>query len=192
MRRRRLKRAIDPLVCAVLRAIRERRGLDVLYQSMSRPKPLRRTIEPHALAHDGFRWHARSFDRERGEFRDFVLGRVLRAKVAGLAQSKPGEDADWTSFVPLVIAPHPGLTPAQARAIAIDYGLRAGRAGLKPAPANGTRPTATIQVRRALLFYALRRFGLDAAGAARPPSERHIVLVNRTEVSGAMRPREEA
>jgi len=134
------ERAIDPVVLrAVLRAIRERCALDVLYQSMSRPKPLRRTVEPHALAHDGFRWHARSFDREHGEFRDFVLGRVLRAKVAGQAQSKPNEDADWTSFVPLVIAPHPGLTPAQARAIAIDYGLRGGRAGLKPAPTKGAR-----------------------------------------------------
>jgi hypothetical protein len=76
-------------------------------------------IEPHALAHDGFRWQARSFVRaglkpaptggERGEFRDFVLGPVLRARVAGPAQSKPDEDADWTSFVALVIAPHPGV-----------------------------------------------------------------------------------
>jgi hypothetical protein len=43
------------------------------------------------------------------------------------------------TIVPPVIAPHPGLTPAQApaRAIAIDYGLRGGNgsrwvgAGLK-------------------------------------------------------------
>ena len=213
---------------AVLFAIRERRALDVLYQSMSRPKPLRRAIEPHALAHDGFRWHARSFVRaglkpaptggEGGEFRDFVLGRVLRARVAGPAQSKPDEDADWTSVVALVIAPHPGMTPAQARAIAMDYGLRGGRAGLKPAPtsgagvgggetprgafslgaglnpapANAARPTTTIRVRRALLFYALRRLGLAAAGDARPASEQHIVLVNRAEVSAAMSRREEA
>jgi predicted DNA-binding transcriptional regulator YafY len=74
---------------AVLRAICERRALEVLYQSMSRPKPLRRAIEPHALAHDGFRWHARSFDREHGEFRDFVLGRLLWAKVGGPAEAKP-------------------------------------------------------------------------------------------------------
>jgi hypothetical protein len=187
------ERAIDPLVLrTVLRAIRERRALDVHYQSMSRPKALRRIIEPHALAHDGFRWHARSFDRERSEFRDFVLGRVLRAKVAAPAQSKPAEDADWASFVPLVIAPHPGLTPAQARAIAIDYDIGVGRAGLKPASTNGARPTTTIRVRRALLFYALRRLGLDAAGDARPASEQHIVLVNRAEVSAAMGRQEEA
>jgi hypothetical protein len=59
------ERANDPLVLrAVLRAMRERRALDVLYQSMSRPSPMQRVIEPHALAHDGFRWHARAYDRE--------------------------------------------------------------------------------------------------------------------------------
>ena len=63
-----------------------------------------------------------------------------------------------------------------------------GRAGLKPAPTSGTRPATTTRVRRALLFYALRRLGLDA----RAPSEQHIVLVNRAEVSAAMGRREEA
>jgi hypothetical protein len=63
---------------------------------------------------------------------------------------------------------------------------------LKPAPASGALPTTTIRVRRALLFYALRRLGLDAAGDARPPSEQHIVLVNRAEVSAALGRREEA
>jgi hypothetical protein len=85
-----------------------------------------------------------------------------------------------------VIAPHPGLTPAQAQAITMDYGLRGGRAGLKPAPTGGVFPTTTVRVRRALLFYALRRLGLDAAGEARPASEQHIVLVNRAEVGAAL------
>jgi hypothetical protein len=71
----------------------------------------------------------------------------------------------------LVIAPHPGLTPAQARAIALDYGIRGG--------------SATIKVRRALLFYALRRLGLDVPPDTRPPHEQHIVLVNRAEVEHA-------
>src|SRR6266508_4035652 len=131
-------RAIDPFV---LRAVRERRALDALYQSMSRPSPMRRVIEPHALAHDGFRRHARSFDRETGQFRDFVLGRLSKPKVGDTAGSAPQDDAEWHSFVALVIAPHPALTPAQARAIAIDYGIRGG--------------STSLRVRRALLFYEL-------------------------------------
>jgi hypothetical protein len=166
------ERRIDAFVLrAVVRAMRESAGLDVLYQSMSRPEATRRVIEPHALAHDGFRWHARAFDRESGEFRDFVLGRLSKPKSAGSARSASASDKDWQTFVNLVIAPHPGLTAAQARAIAIDYGIRGG--------------SASLRVRRALLFYALRRLGLDVAADVRPANEQHIVLVNRAEVEAA-------
>jgi hypothetical protein len=126
------ERAIDAVALrAVLRAIRERRSLDVLYQSMSRPHPARRAIEPHALAHDGFRWHARAFDRETKAFRDFVLGRLSKPRPGEPAGSMPRDDVEWHSFVALTIAPHPDLTPAQARAIAIDYGIRGGSTSIK-------------------------------------------------------------
>jgi hypothetical protein len=170
------ERAVDAFVLrALLSAIRGGQALDVLYQSMSRPKPAPRTIEPHALAHDGFRWHARAYDRETKEFRDFVLGRLSKPKPAGAAQARPKDDRDWQQAVALVIAPHPGLTPAQARAIALDYGIRGG--------------SATLRVRRALLFYALKRLGLDVPAGTRPPHEQHIVLVNRDEI-GAVSARE--
>jgi hypothetical protein len=166
------ERRIDPLVLrAAVRAMREHAALDVLYQSMSRAEPTRRIIEPHALAHDGFRWHSRALDRESGEFRDFVLGRLSKPKAAGAAKCAPADDTDWYSFVELVIAPHPGLTATQSRAIAIDYGIRGG--------------SASLRVRRALLFYALRRLGLDVAADVRPASEQHIVLLNRAEVAAA-------
>ena len=172
------QRPIDPFVLRVVfRAIRERRAVDVAYQSMSRPQPVRRIIEPHALAHDGFRWHARAFDRESGEFRDFVLGRLSKPKAREAAGSTPRDDADWQNFVTLVIAPHPGLTPAQAQAIAFDYGIRGG--------------ASSIKVRRALLFYALRRLGLDIAPEARPPHEQHIVLLNRKDIETALAKRSE-
>jgi hypothetical protein len=157
-----------------LRAIRTRTALDVLYQSMSRPEPMRRIIEPHALVYDGFRWHARALDRKRGAFRDFVLGRVAKPSAAGPAGSNPEDDADWRASIDLVIAPHPRLTPAQAqaRAIAIDYGIHG----------RSTR----LKVRRALLFYALKRLGLDVAPDTRPPNEQHIVLVSRMDVDAVL------
>ncbi len=171
------ERKIDAVVLrAVLRAIRTHAALDVLYQSMSRPEPIHRTVEPHALAYDGFRWHARSFDRQSGEFRDFVLGRMTKPKAAGEAHASPDSDADWKTFIDVVIAPHPRLTPAQARAIAIDYGIR-GR-------------STVLKVRRALLFYALKRLGLDVAPETRPPNEQHIVLLNRGDVDTALAQRQ--
>jgi predicted DNA-binding transcriptional regulator YafY len=162
-------RPIDPLVLrALLAAIREHEAVSVRYQSMSRPEPTRRTIEPHALAHDGFRWHVRAFDRESGAFRDFVVGRISAPRADGRAQSNPEDDEEWNSFVSLEIAPHPKLTEAQTRAIAADYGIR------------GT--STKIRVRRSLLFYALKRLGLDVPADARPPNEQQIVLVNRKEI----------
>jgi hypothetical protein len=168
------ERRVDPFVLrAVLAAIRRGEAIEVSYQSMSRAEPLRRVIAPHALAYDGFRWHARAFDREAGAFRDFVLGRLGRLgrprQVPPVPPVPlPPEDRDWHAFVTLEIAPHPGLTPAQAKAIALDYGIRRGK--------------AAIRIRRALLFYALRRLGLDVAPDARPPQEQHIVLLNRAEI----------
>src|SRR5262245_40363718 len=94
------ERKADPFVLrAVLGAIRKALVLDVMYQSMSRPEPMRRPIEPHALAHDGFRWHVRAFDQETSEFRDFVLGRLSKPKPAGPASSKANDDHDWNDFV---------------------------------------------------------------------------------------------
>jgi len=169
------ERSIDPYVLrAVLAAIRARQGLAITYQSMSREEPVRRKIAPHAIAYDGFRWHARAFDQESGAFRDFVLSRISRPKADAAIVSRPEDDSDWRTFVELVIAPHPGLTPAQSRAIAIDYGI--------------TRGSSRIRVRRALLFYALKRLGLDVPPDTRPPHEQHIVLVNRSEIAAILPP----
>jgi predicted DNA-binding transcriptional regulator YafY len=145
---------------------------------MSRPEPARRRIEPHALVHDGFRWHARAFDRETESFRDFVFGRIAKPKLADDARAGPGSDSEWQTFLALKIAPHPKLTPAQARAIALDYGMK-----------NGV---TVIKVRRALLFYALRRLGLDVPENTRPPAEQHIVLLNRAGIDDARAPAIEA
>jgi hypothetical protein len=51
---------------------------------------------------------------------------------------------------------------------------------------SNAKSSAPIKVRRALLFYALKRLGLDVATDARPPSEQHIVLVNRDEIERAI------
>jgi hypothetical protein len=167
------ERTVDPFVLRrLLHAIREHLALDVAYQSMSRPEVSRRIIEPHALAHDGFRWHVRAFDRTTSGFRDFVIGRVSKPKDVGPATQAGNNDLEWQEFVDLRIAPHPHLTPGQASAVAVDYGMRGG--------------VAVIPVRRALLFYALKRLGLDVADDVRPPQAQHIVLLNRKEIDRAL------
>src|SRR5579864_4085673 len=55
-------RSIRPnILIRVLWAIRDRQDIEVSYQSMRRPEPIRRWISPHAIASDGFRWHTRAW-----------------------------------------------------------------------------------------------------------------------------------
>lgn len=42
-----------------------------------------------------------------------------------------------------------------------------------------------IPVRRALLYYALKRLGLDTDPAARKPQDQQIILLNTNDVPGA-------
>jgi hypothetical protein len=154
----------------VLRAIEERRALTILYQSMSAPDPAERVIMPHALAHDGFRWHARALCARDGVFKDFVISRMKRAVLGDPSDMDPTADTDWTIEVTLQIGPHPALSPAQAQAIALDYGMEDG--------------TAEIRVRRSMLYYTLKRLGLDTAPDTRRPQDQQIVLLNRELVIG--------
>ena len=75
------------------------------------------------------------------------------------------DDRDWNTEATLEIGPHPALSETQAKVIAPDYGMRVGK--------------VKIKVRRALLYYALRRLGLDTDPGARKPQDQQIVLLNR-------------
>lgn len=155
-------------LAALLKAIRKGVGLKLDYQSMSRPEPTTRTISPHALAYDGFRWHVRAFCHSRNEFRDFVLGRILAVREVESAGKPATEDVEWNTVLTLVIAPHPGLSEGKRRAIELDYGMQNGVIELK--------------CRQALLFYTLRRLGLNTQETQSPEAQQ-IVLKNQAELA---------
>ena len=171
-------RGIDPVVLrSIVTANKRHEAIEVLYQSMSAPDPEWRWIAPHALAFDGFRWHARSFCEKSGEYRDFVISRILETRQTRAAKKQAVLDAAWEEVVELEVGPHPDLSPNQRRVIELDYGVE-----------NGS---VTIQVRRALLYYALKRLGLDTDPSARKPQDQQIVLMNRGKVLGAQGQRSE-
>jgi len=152
----------------VLAAIHAPAALEITYQSMSRPEPGARWIEPHSLAFDGFRWHARAFCQNDQVFKDFLLSRIVEIGKQRPVTADPQADTEWLTEAILEIGPHPDLSPTQRRAIEMDYGMEEGR--------------AQIPVRRALLFYTLKRLGLDTDPAARRPQDQQIVLINREVV----------
>jgi len=162
-------RGVDPATLRlVVGAIRRSEAIEVKCQSLSNPKPCWRWIEPHAIVFDGFRWHARAFCLSNECFKDFLLSRMLEVRGSRDGESSVDEDRDWHAEVTLEIGPHPALSEAQAKVIALDYGMKGGK--------------AEIKVRRALLYYALKRLGLDTAPEVRAPEEQQIVLINRNEI----------
>lgn len=161
-----LVRGVDPVTLRlIIGAIRRSQAIEVKYQSLSRPEPIWRWIAPHAIAFDGFRWHTRAFCLTDERFKDFLFSRILEIRDTRESAASADDDRDWHTEVTLEIGPHPELSETQARVIALDYGMRGGK--------------AKIRVRRALLYYALRRLGLDTDPGARKPQDQQIVLLNR-------------
>jgi hypothetical protein len=167
-----LARRVDPAALrTVLLAIRERLAIHVLYQSLSREEPTWRWLAPHALAFDGFRWHARAWCHLRQAFQDFIFARMQSVGDTKPDDTDSNQDIGWHRMVTLRIGPHPGLSPASKRAIELDYGM-----------VNGE---LAVETRACFSFYLERRMGLDRDPESERPERQQIVLLNREEVTSA-------
>ncbi len=151
-------------LAVLLRAVRENRAVELVYQSMSAEAPEPRVISPHAFAYDGFRWHVRAYCHKHQAFRDFVIARMSGLTLGESAPTGPEPDTDWDTEVELELEPHPGLSPAQKRAVELDYGMTDG--------------VVTFKCRKALLFYALRHLHLDRPDSG-TPEQQQVVLRNK-------------
>ncbi len=158
---------VDTLV-TLLSAIRKSTTVAIVYQSMRSTEPEMRTVAPHALGHDGFRWHIRAYCESRLAFRDFVIARIVSIRDTLMPGANGKDDDAWHRQVRLVLAPNPELPEATRRVIELDYGM-----------ANGQ---VALECRQALLFYALKRLGLLEAKPG-PPNVQQIVLCNREEIA---------
>ena len=153
---------------AVLSAIHDGTVLTIRYQSMSSVLPVERDIDPHSLAHDGFRWNVRAYCHMRERFLDFVFARILSVQTTVRPGKRGADDDAWQRKVPLVIAPSPSLSDAHKRVIELDYEMQGGE--------------TSIECRQALLFYVLRRLGLLDEHQALAHVQQ-IVLRNRDEIA---------
>lgn len=155
------------VLVSVVRAIRRQTSVDVLYQSMSRPDPSWRRISPHALGHDGFRWHVRAYCHQRETFRDFVFARAIEIRDAGPTTIQGAGDMAWHSTVKLMLAPTAGLSLSKRRVVELDYAMSGGQ--------------VVLETRQAMLYYALQRLGLSRDGELQPKAQQ-IELTNASEV----------
>src|SRR5262249_18352475 len=137
----------------ILKAINMRGEIDINYLSLTRTGV--RTIRPHALAYDGQRWHVRALSLGHGEYRDYVLGRVLSVSEPKKADADSSDDLEWNTVVELKLIAHPELDLLQRSAIEHDYKMKNGELALP--------------IRVALAFYFIKRNNLDLRKGEIPP-----------------------
>lgn len=162
------------VVGEILRAIRENGSVEVTYQSMTDPEGSERKLTPHALVHDGNRWHARAYCHKRNDFRDFSLTRIKRAQYAGPDHERASMDTAWNKMVDVVLTAHLKLSPAKRRLIESDYSMENGEMHL--------------ECRQALLLYLLFQLNLTEDQAVQRPEVIQLALKNRDEIYALLHP----
>ena len=131
-----------------------------------------RWISPHALAHDGLRWHVRGFCHKQKSFKDFLLSRCLQSGDLHDAEAPASQDRNWNEYFSVVLIPNPALSSEQQDVIAQDYCMEYGQ--------------TAIAVRKALLYYFNKRLRLDVAKAIDDPKETPVVVLNEKAFQDAL------
>lgn len=155
------------VLCTVLRAIHERAGVEISYQSFTQDEPSTRTMWPHALIWSGERWYVRAFDSRRKTYLDLALQRILKAgHTADPLPADAGKDEEWQNMEVVEIVPNPLLSKPQQKAVADEYGMVETRKGY----------VWQVELRICLIPYFLQRHRLDDK---RPPKTRSGVPTQR-------------
>jgi len=169
VRRKLAAETLRPIVLA----IRHQRAIEIEYQSFSSADPEVRSIAPHALFFDGFRWHARAWCFRRSNFVDFVLGRMLRVGETKPSNVPSALDAAWHKIVVVRLGANPHLSEGQRRALELDYDMTDG--------------VIDVPMRLSTVYYFVRHFGLDLDVETVPAARRQVVWLNRDEITALQR-----
>jgi len=127
---------------AILNGLR----IKVRYASVNSHKEEWRWLRPHALGHNGARWHVRAWCETNGDFRDFTLSRIAEVEWSREPGLLPSKDQDWETWVTLKVTPHQDLTTDQRKAVERDFAMPGG--------------TLKLKVRKAMEGYLRDRLGL--------------------------------
>jgi hypothetical protein len=138
------------VIAPISRAIHRGLAVRLSYTSV-RSGRTEKTIVPIALVDTGIRWHVRAYDRDKEEFRDYVLTRMENPVVLEDSPAKKEEraecDSQWSRVINLELVPHPDHPRPEL--VKMDYGMKEGVRKLK--------------VRAANAGYMLRRWAVDCS-----------------------------
>jgi len=163
------RRVKSDVLRALIRAIREKRSIEILYQSMNKENLDKawRWISPHSFVNDGARWHVRAFCHSRRAFRDFLLSRCDATKNFGEAESAIDNDVAWNELFEVQLHPNPNLNEVQRRGVMEDYEM-----------VNGN---LSIFIKKSLLFYFEKNLRLDVPDVEGNPAATPLKILNYEE-----------
>jgi hypothetical protein len=156
----------EPVLMAIVDAIRNRLELDVEYWTMSGKPAGTRRIAPHALAFSDRRWHARCWNEENRDFRDFNLTRMSEPRHTSSARIDPAHDLEWSTIATMRLVTNPRLPESTQAAVRREFGF------------DGD--TLEIRTRLALLFYYREAYNLS--GSHPNPYQQQLIFVNGDEL----------
>lgn len=164
------ERQVSRLVVAELvAAIECSQRLDIEYVSVSNPDHGGRIFSPHSLVKAGSRYHVRGYCEKSSGFRDLVLSRFRSvSELEGPASETREQDEAWNTFVNVVLAPDPRLSPIQQQVLASDYCMDGGQ--------------LIIQCRAALVDYLLKDMQVNVKYLDGTPEAQQLVLVNKNDI----------
>ncbi|OGS95250.1 MAG: hypothetical protein A3K04_02975 [Gallionellales bacterium RBG_16_56_9] len=153
---------------AITRSINLGRTIEAEYLSLSSGMKTRK-LSPVALVNDGLRWHARCYDHEKSDFRDFSFTRFSRVQIQDRSSVTIQEDSDWMMEVELELVPHPKATHPET--IRVDFDI-------------GDNPKR-VQLKRCLVGYFLKHWHIDSTDdASGNPNAQQLYLKNKAVLVG--------
>jgi len=139
------------VTAAITRAITTKRPIEIEYMSVTSGVS-KKILSPFDILDSGLRWHVRAYDREKSRFADFVINRIVNAKVLNndsiRPHEEPMEDTQWVEFVDLIIQAHPNKQKDK-KLIEYEYGM--------------TNGILKKSIRKAYAGYLLRSWDIDCS-----------------------------
>ena len=164
-----IRQVESAILRTLVQAARDGLKVDMGYVSLTSPDEESRIIAPHSLVCTPLRWHVRAYCEKNRDYRDFVLSRFRSIHgVEGKAAFHKSQDERWNTMVAIELVPDTRLTDYQKAIIETDYNMQQGK--------------RIIEVRSALVPYAVQALNLDLTKIDARPEAQQIMVANLAEV----------
>lgn len=164
-------RHITPtFVRPIIRALREKRRLDVDYSSIGNPDKDGRIIVPHHLVQTTLRWHVRAWCEKNQDYRDFVLSRFQGTpELLGKSNKDAAEDIGWQTQVTVILAPDSRFNENQRAIIEREFGMEQG--------------VLKITTRGCLVHYLLQALNINPDVLSADAEAQQLMIVNKKDIA---------